>query len=250
MNGIILPEVIIYNAIESVIAYIRKDLSEHNGKDEEKKTILYRLMGENIDGKPLKFNHWDFFKQTKKIFSDKGNLSVNFGFNFEVAKFLSLHIILPSEEAAESAIGQDEGYSTEIEDDGKAQEYFSQNFHSNYQIMITSTNESEVLAVYHVLKSLLLMIIPHLEVMGLRLNKISGNDVVFRDEYMPNGTFQKVINLNFNYELKVPQLLKKEIVKGILFDGHLIEKIDDDCGKDHNHINFGYSNNYNKDEDF
>ena len=94
------------------------------------------------------------------------------------------------------------------------------------------------------------MIIPHLEVMGLRLNKISGNDVVFRDEYMPNGTFQKVINLNFNYELKVPQLLKKEIVKGILFDGHLIEKIDDDCGKDHNHINFGYSNNYNKDEDF
>ena len=119
MNGIILPEVIIYNALESVIAYIRKDLSEHNGKDEEKKTILYRLMGENIDGKPLKFNHWDFFKQTKKIFSDKGNLSVNFGFNFEVAKFLSLHIILPSEEAAESAIGQDEGYSTEIEDDGK-----------------------------------------------------------------------------------------------------------------------------------
>ena len=67
MNGIILPEVIIYNALESVIAYIRKDLSEHNGKDEEKKTILYRLMGENIDGKPLKFNHWDFFKQTKKL---------------------------------------------------------------------------------------------------------------------------------------------------------------------------------------
>lgn len=71
MNGIILPEVIIYNALESVIAYIRKDLSEHNGKDEEKKTILYRLMGENIDGKPLKFNHWDFFKQTKKIFPIK-----------------------------------------------------------------------------------------------------------------------------------------------------------------------------------
>ena len=33
MNGIILHEVIIYNALESVIDYIRKDLSEHNGKE-------------------------------------------------------------------------------------------------------------------------------------------------------------------------------------------------------------------------
>lgn len=224
MEGIVLPEVIIYNALESIIKFIRKDLSE---QENEQNTILYRMLGKNSDGKEMKMNRWNFFRQAKKIFSDKGNLSVNFGYNFEIAKIISLHIILPSEEAAESAIGQDEGYAEEIDGD-KVQQYFTQNFHSNYQVMITSNNESEVLTVYHILKSMLIMIIPHLEIMGLRLNKISGNDVMFRDELMPNGTFHKVINLNFNYELKVPQMLMKDIIRGIVFDGQLFSEEDDD----------------------
>ena len=227
MEGIVLPEVIIYNALESIIKFIRKDLTAN---ENEHDTVLYRMLGEDAEGNELKMNRWNFFRQAKKIFLDKGNLSVNFGYNFEIAKIISLHIILPSEEAAESAIGQDEGYGTTI-DDEKVQEYFTQNFHSNYQVMITSNNESEVLTVYHILKSMLIMIIPHLEVVGLRLNKISGNDVMFRDELMPNGTFHKVLNLNFNYEIKVPQILRKDIIKGIVFDGHLLENIKDVCGK-------------------
>lgn len=221
-----MPEVTIYNALESVIRYIRKDLSEST---EDKNTILFKLLGEDIDGKPMSMNRWNFFKQAKKIFSDKQNLSVNFGYNFEVAKIISLHIILPSEEAAESAIGQDEGYGDEIDENGQIQQYFTQNFRSNYQIMITSNNSSEVLTVYHILKSMLLMIFPHLEIMGLRLNKLSGSDVMFRDEMMPNGIFHKVINLSFNYELKVPQIMRKEIIRGIVVEGHLVGDINDKC---------------------
>lgn len=217
MESIIMPEVIIYNALESIISCVRKDLSE-NKKDSD--TMLYKLLGENIDGKPMQMNRWNFFKQAKTIFKDEQNLSVNFGYNFEVAKIISLHIILPSEEAAESPLGQDEGYDDEYEDE-KITRFFTQNFRSNYQIMITSNNSSEVLTVYHTLKSMLLMIFPHLELMGLRLNKISGNDVLFRDEMMPNGIFHKVLNLSFNYELKVPQNLANEIIKNIVFSGNL-----------------------------
>lgn len=225
MSSIIIPENILYNALESVIRYVRKDLEDNAEK--EQNSILYRLLGENPDGQPLTMNRWNFFRQAKKIFQDKNNLSVNFGFNFEVAKIISLHIILPSEQAAESAIGQDEGYG--YEDDEDPDEYFTQNFTSNYQIMITSNNSSEVMTVYHILKSLLLMIVPHLEIMGLRLNKFSGNDVMFRDEFMPNGTFHKVLNISFNYELKVPQLLRREIIKGIVFNGHLLMDKNDVC---------------------
>ena len=89
MEGIVLPEVIIYNALESIIKFIRKDLTE---RENEHDTVLYRMLGENVDGKELKMNRWNFFRQAKKIFSDKGNLSVNFGYNFEVAKIISLHI--------------------------------------------------------------------------------------------------------------------------------------------------------------
>lgn len=228
MSSIIIPENILYNALESVIKYIRKDLEKNI--DNDKNSILYRLLGENIDGKPLSMNRWNFFKQSKKIFLDKNNLSVNFGYNPEVAKLISLHIILPSEQADSSAIGQDEGYGAEDEEDLNF--YFTQNFTSNYQIMITSNNSSEVMTVYHVLKSLLLMIVPHLEIMGLRLNKFSGNDIIFRDEMMPNGIFHKVLNISCNYELKVPQLLTNEIIKGIVINGHLLENIEDDCNEE------------------
>lgn len=223
-----MPEVIIYNALESIVKCVRKDLAEN--KDNEKASILYRLLGENIDGKPIMMNRWDFFKQAKKIFTNKNNLSVNFGYNFEVANIIALHIVLPSEQAAESAIGQDEGYNTIVDDEEMITEFFSQNFQSNYQVMITSNNSSEILTVYHVLKSMLLMIIPHLEIMGLRLCKLSGNDIMFKDDLMPNGMFHKVLNISFNYELKVPQMLQKDIVKRIVFDGHLLENIKDECG--------------------
>lgn len=223
-NCIVIPENILYNALESVIKYIRKDLDDN--KDNLSNTILYQLLGENSNGKPMTMNRWNFFKQAKKIFTDENNLTVNFGYNFEVAKIISLHIILPSEQAAESALGQDEGYG--IEDDSETM-YFTQNFNSNYQIMITSNNSSEVMTVYHILKSMLLMIVPHLEILGLRLNKFSGNDILFRDEMMPNGIFHKVLNISFNYELKVPQILKRNIVKGIVVDGHLLGDIKEDC---------------------
>lgn len=223
-----MPEVIIYNALESIVKCVRKDLTEN--KDNEKASILYRLLGENIDGKPIMMNRWDFFKQAKKIFTNKNNLSVNFGYNFDVANIIALHIVLPSEQAAESAIGQDEGYNTIVDDEEMITEFFSQNFQSNYQVMITSNNSSEILTVYHVLKSMLLIIIPHLEIMGLRLCKLSGNDIMFKDDLMPNGMFHKVLNISFNYELKVPQMLRKDIIKGIVFDGHLLENIKDECG--------------------
>lgn len=226
MNSIVIPELIIYNALESIIRYIRTDLANNT---EDKHTMLYKLLGEDIDGKPVKMNRWNFFKQAKKIFQDKNNLSVNFGYNFEVAKIISLHIILPSESAAESAIGQDEGYGQTVNEEGEVETYFTQNFNSTYQVMITSNNSSEVMTVYHILKSLLLMIFPHLEIMGLRLNKLSGNDIMFRDETMPNGIFHKVLNISSNYELKVPAMLQSEIVRGIVIDGHLVDDIKNPC---------------------
>lgn len=220
MSGIIIPEMIVYKALESIILYIRNDLKLNTG-DKEKNNILYKLLGEDEEGNKLVMNRYNYYVQAKKIFLDPHNLTVSFGYNFDVAKIVALHIVLPAEQPAGSAIGQDEGFDTG--------DIFTQNLQSHYQIMITSNNGSEGMVVYHVIKSMLLAIIPHLELSGLRLNKISGNDIMFRDELMPNGLFHKVINLEFNYELKVPQLLSHEIIRGIVIEGHLLEDITDIC---------------------
>ena len=128
MIGILLPEVVIYNSLESIISLLRKDIKYH--VEDETKTILYKILGVDEKGDKIQMNFYNFFKQAKKIFLQQDNLSVNFGYNSNVAKNLALHIILPSEQG-ESTIGLDEGYINENiydEDNEKVsvQEYYTQ----------------------------------------------------------------------------------------------------------------------------
>lgn len=213
MSSILLPEVVIYKTLQSIVKLLRKDLSEN----EEKDTILYRLLGVDEEGKPLSMNTYFFFNQAKKIILTKENLNVNFGYNQETAKQISLHIILPSEQG-KSSIGEDEGYLDIENFDSQGnkesiRQQFTNTFDCTYQIMITGYNSSEVNLVYNILKSMILMLNEHIELMGLRMPSISGNDIVMQDDLTPVPIFHKVINLSFTYELTVPKILKDDIAK-------------------------------------
>lgn len=217
MTGILIPELVIYQTLENITKYIRDDLKAN--KADETKSFLYRLLGLDDDGNPMKMNRYNYFVQAKKIFNSVQNLNVNFGYNFEVAKIISFHIILPSEQPSSIPLGEDEGYQTETDEEGNTQLKFCQMFSSTYQIMITSDNSNEVNIVYHIYKSLLITLVPHLSLKGLLNPKLSGNDIVFQDDQMPMGIFHKVLNLSFDYELVVPQLLISGLVKTIYFEG-------------------------------
>ena len=240
MTGILIPELIIYQAIENITKYIRDDLNAHSSEPE--KTFLYRLLGLDDDGNPMKMNRYNYFVQAKKIFNNAQNLTVNFGYNFEVAKIISFHIILPSEQPSAIPIGEDEGYQTEQDGDGSTQLKFCQMFSSTYQVMITSDNSTEVNTVYHIYKSLFVALVPHFSLKGLMNPKFSGNDIVFQDDQTPMGSFHKVLNISFEYELVVPQLLLSPIINAFHFDstpaalrltpnGGIVVN-DDDYGKD------------------
>lgn len=217
MTGILIPEMVIYQTLENITKYIRDDLKANSA--DLKKSFLYRLLGLDDDGKEMKTNRYNYFVQAVKIFQNMQNLSVNIGYNFEVAKIISFHIILPSESPAGISIGEDEGYRTEKDKDGNTQLKFCQMFQSTYQIMITSDNSNEVNLVYHIYKSLMIALVPHFTLKGLLNPKLSGNDIVFQDDTIPMGIFHKVLNLTFDYELVVPQLLLIGLVKSIQFEG-------------------------------
>lgn len=224
MSGILLPEVVIYNTLKAIVSLLREDLKENATEDE--KTILYKILGIDEEGEPIKMNLYNYFVQAKKMILTPQNLSVNFGYNQEVAKIISLHILLPSEQG-EATIGEDEGYIEEeiIEDDEKVatQPYFTQTYNCTYQIMITSNNSSEVNVVYNILKSMLLMLVPNLELMGIRIPTLSGNDIVMQDDLTPVPIFHKVLNLTFKYEHNVPQLLRREVAKKFHFQMRVID---------------------------
>lgn len=216
--GILMPEIIIYNTLQSIINFIRKDLSKN--KDNDKETWLYKLLGVNEEGRPIKLNLYNYYTQAKKMFQREQNFSVNFGYNWEVAKFISLHIILPSESPISPTIGEDEGYMTDFDpEEGVYQEKFTQMFSSNYQIMISSENSNEVNVAYHILKAMMIALVPHLSILGLMNPKFSGNDIVFSDETHPAGIFHRVLNVSFEYEVTVPQLLVREMLKSVVTEG-------------------------------
>lgn len=229
MSGILLPEIVIYNTLETIVKLLREDLQEHVSDDKE--TILYKLLGVDEEGKPIKMNLYNYFKQAKKMILTPDSLSVNFGYNQEVAKMISMHILLPAEQGS-AAIGEDEGYIEEdiLDEDGKkkaTQQYFTQMYDCTYQIMITSNNSSEVNVVYNILKSMLLMLVPHLELMGIRIPSLSGNDIMMQDDLSPVPIFHKVINISFKYEHNVPQLVKQEVAKKFYITMRAIENNDD-----------------------
>lgn len=223
-QGILLPEFVIHKTLVAIVEMLRADLAEHAADDTQ--SLLYKILGTDEQGKPLQLNLYNVFKQAKKIIQTKNNLSVNFGYNQEVAQIISLHILLPSEQG-KMAIGADEGYlSDDIVEDGektRVQNYYTQMYDATYQIMITSNNSAEVNVVYNILKSMLLMLVPQLELMGLRLPTLSGNDVVMQDDLVPVPLFHKVINLSFTYEHNVPQMVQQIVAKNFYYQWRMIE---------------------------
>ena len=222
-QGILLPEFVIHKTLVAIVEMLRADLAEHAADDTQ--SLLYKILGTDEQGQPLQLNLYNVFKQAKKIVQTKNNLSVNFGYNQEVAQIISLHILLPSEQG-KMAIGADEGYlSDDIVEDGektRVQNYYTQMYDATYQIMITSNNSAEVNVVYNILKSMLLMLVPQLELMGLRLPTLSGNDVVMQDDLVPVPLFHKVINLSFTYEHNVPQMVQQLVAKNFYYQWRMI----------------------------
>lgn len=225
MSGILFPEIVIYNTLQSIVKMLRQDLQ--NNVSDDTQTILYKILGVDGDGNPIKMNLYNYFNQAKKIISIPDNLSVNFGYNQQVTKNVSMHILLPSEQSS-SSIGEDEGYVQNdiIDINGiktGTQQYYTQLYDCTYQVMITSNNSSEVNVVYNILKSMLLMIVPHLELMGIRTPTLSGNDIVMQDDLVPVPIFHKVINISFKYENSVPQLLTQGIINNFYITMQMIQ---------------------------
>lgn len=219
MSGIIMPEVILYKFLTNSLKLIREDIEMNSEKD----TILRDIFGDQ------KMNSYDFFKQAKKIITNHGNLSVSFGYNPEVAKMISLHILLPSENSDGLGIGANEGYGYTTSEDYKESTRinYTQLFDTTYQILISSDNSSEVNIVYNLLKSLFLIFYDQLEVSGLQVAKIGGNDIVMRDDFGSTAMlFQKVLNLTFKYDLTVQTPKIFEIARRLQYSLLAVENFD------------------------
>ena len=214
MQGTLFPDIILCRTLESIVKLLRNDLMQN--RENEHESILYKILGVDEEEKPLKWNFVNFFRQAKKIILDENNLSVNFGYNLETSTPICMHIILPSEQG-KMCIGADEGYLGERDENGDLQLYHTEMYETTYQIMITSTNSTEVTLVYNIMKSMLLMIVDQLDLLGLRAPTFSGNDIVIQDDLTPVPIFHRVLNISFTYEHNVPKLTKDKVGRNFIY---------------------------------
>ncbi len=226
MIGLMMPEVVLYNLLNNIIKLLRTDLQQNIQAHSEQNSILYRILGVDEWGSNLKLNFYDFYKQAKKVLSLNGNLKVHYGYSQDTTTAVDICILLPKE-TGEIGIGGDEGYLEEVGEDGY-QNYYTQTFKSDYQLMITSNNNLEVLVVYTILKCALLMLLDQLELFGFRNPKISGQDIVMQEDLTPVPLFHKVLDIEFMYENNVPQRLKVDFLNKITAMGSFDENFNTD----------------------
>lgn len=219
VDAIILPEVIIARALNAMVKTIRDDI-ELTLPQDEKQTILYQLLGVNEDDQPIHMNAYNYFRQAVKIFSNPANLEVHLGYNMQVTTALAVHIILPGEQASNSPLGEGQEWGADAN-----QFMYSQWMDAQYQILITSDNSSETMIAYHVLKAMLLMYAPNLDLVGLRIPRLSGGDIIMQQDIVPPSIFHKALTLAFKYEVVVPTRLRSMVLKDISYNYNICDPV-------------------------
>src|SRR4051812_23302834 len=110
----ILPDVIIYDSVRSLIRFTRQDLL--NNADKE--TFLWFIFGKDDNGKDLKIDTFNHFQQSKALFGkgkDKQReLDVFKSYNFERHGIPTIHIMMPNENMYFAGIGESKGYDEDI----------------------------------------------------------------------------------------------------------------------------------------
>lgn len=201
--AILIPEVIINNAVNMVLKLTRED---YESKPNKKDTVLYRLFGEDDNGDPLKFHTFVWFNEAVSIIvgdeKRKREVEVHLGYNLKRMEAPNIHIMLPNETPIHSGIGDNEGYEDVLIDEAKQVSIpvYTQDTQVTYNLLITSDNYHEVLVLYHFMKGVFLSIKTQMELQGLQNTVFGGSDMTFDESLVPVNIFHRNFNLSFTYD--------------------------------------------------
>lgn len=228
-EGILMPEIIIYKTLISVFDIIKKDFVESS---DVTKTILFDYFGKDGNGDVMKFEQFDYFKQAVATFVNK-KVNVNIGYSLETAEMGCVHILLPNETGRPMGIGADENYQPYLKEyepngSGSYRARYNEMFDSTYNLMITSTNTFEVILIYNLIKGAFISLNAHLELAGLRLPKLAGQDIQLQSDLVPSHIFHRSLMLSFVYELIVPDFFSRKIISNFATTGIISSNTNND----------------------
>lgn len=216
--SILMPEIVLYNTIKSIFNIVKDDFKEQQN---EKDSILYHFFKGDDNREELQLESFNYYEQAKDLFLRNNSVNVSIGYNMEVASLASVHIMLPSESGRPLGLGADENYIGYAEQtrENIEQAILTEVFDANYNLIITSVNTLEVLLIYNFLKASFVSLYSHIELSGLRLPKLSGQDIQLQPDLVPPNIFHRGLGISFVYEMHVPDIMRKRLIKNFKITG-------------------------------
>lgn len=220
MSLVRVPEYILLDTVKLILKFIKTD---YDSVSDKTKSVLYKLVGD------ISVEKYSYFDQAVQIFikniEGPAEINVNLIYNMQQNDFPSIYISCPSESNGQNSIGNDEGYTEDIDNgDGTYTKVFTRRYSCNYQIVITSNNSNDVILIYHVLKAFLISLTAQLNFLGFQDLALGGNDIGQLGQLTPANNYFRGINLSFFYETKTIDLSKYPIINDLIFTGILVNE--------------------------
>lgn len=216
MSMIKVPEFIIYDAVQLGLKYIRENWENSGNKND---SYLRRVLS------GTSFQRYDFITQAEKVFMAKADdtrfLDVDLMFNMQRDGAPTIYITMPAEgtQVGGNGMGSDESYEGKITIGTDTFPVFTRRYQSNYNIMITSDNNNEVLLIYHTLRAMMVSLIPHLHLAGLENINYGGQDLSIETNNVPRALFMRGISLSLQYECSAPNIFADPFFTSLTADG-------------------------------
>lgn len=217
-----IPSVRLYNITSSLLDIARKDTENPIVEDQ----FIFQL----FDG--IVVGDYIYYDEIRHIISlSKGNerrLEVRQFFDMDRLAIPTIHITLPGEQSgAADGIGMDEGIASPLwkDNDREYTPVLERTFTTQQRIIITSDNANEVVVIYELLKALFISIFPSIDIMGLENPKLSGQDLMIKDQHVPKGIFMRALTLSTMSTYNVPSQFSQKIVTQLRAIGTAVDPI-------------------------
>lgn len=239
-NFISVPEYTIEKILNQIVKFIRKDyatqMAEYN---DEKLTWLY-LLTHNIG-----YQRLNMFSEAKKIFltdptdeEDGKRIRIYLSFPQKIESGVAVCISHSGEQHGQNVLSVSEDhdeqeyvYEDEPEEDEEREanawrKSYSRRYSTTYNIIITGDNTNETLITYLIFKAALVSLegTSHLDVFGFTNLKISSKDMQIKSE-ISKIMFAKTLDLNFEYEFRVPDVTRQKFMNAAIFKGIMKDEI-------------------------
>ena len=207
----IIPTDIVLRNLSKAIQFVRNDLS---AQQNDENTYLYRLTNQGS-----RFKH-NYFQQLKASLntnqSNPRHIDIRFGFDPDKMTFPSICVLTDADEYDKKFNDINGGRGT-VEEELRGNTYSNiqrKRMSTNVAIIIISNNVTEVEFLYEFLKYIIFALDIVFSGEGLYNLNLSGRMIRFSDK-VPSGTYQKALNLMFDYEFEIPDFSSLSAVTGI-----------------------------------